>query len=99
MWFAVVAHDAPDTLAQRLAARVDHLARLNVLQGQGRLKIAGPLPAIDQENPGEAGFIGSLVVVEFDTRELLQAWLDADPYVAAGVYTHVDIYPFKPVLP
>jgi len=69
------------------------------LHAQGRLKIAGPLPAIDQENPGEAGFIGSLLVVDFESRADLQIWLDADPYRAAGVYTHVDIYPFKPVLP
>lgn len=99
MWFAVIAHDAPDSLASRLKARGDHLARLHVLHEQGRLKIAGPLPALDEENPGEAGFIGSLLVVDFESRPQLQAWLDADPYMAAGVYTHVDIYPFKPVLP
>jgi len=99
MWFAVIAHDAPGTLASRLEARADHLARLHSLHAQGRLKIAGPLPAIDQENPGEAGFIGSLLVVDFESRADLQIWLDADPYRAAGVYTHVDIYPFKPVLP
>ncbi|MBP7370043.1 MAG: YciI family protein [Arenimonas sp.] len=99
MWYIIIAKDRPGTLAQRLAARSAHLARLNDLQQLGRLKIAGPMPAIDSDNPGEAGFVGSLLVVSFDSLEHTQEWANQDPYFAAGVYQSVEIYPFKPVLP
>jgi hypothetical protein len=99
MWYLFVAKDKPGTLAQRLSARADHLARLDILNQQGRLKLAGPLPAVDSENPGEAGFVGSALVLQFDSLSQARQWADADPYVAAGVYDTVDIYPFKPVLP
>jgi uncharacterized protein YciI len=99
MWYLFVAKDKPDTLAQRLSARVEHLARLEILNQQGRLKLAGPLPAVDSENPGEAGFVGSALVLQFDSLNQARHWADADPYVVAGVYEAVDIYPFKPVLP
>lgn len=99
MWYIVLARDNPDTLAQRLAARPAHLARLQELLAQGRLKLAGPMPAIDNENPGEAGFSGSLLVVEFPSLDAARIWADADPYIAAGVYRSVEILPFKPVLP
>lgn len=99
MWYIVLARDNPGTLAQRLAARPAHLARLQELLGQGRLKLAGPMPAVDSEDPGEAGFSGSLLVVEFPSMADARRWADADPYIAAGVYRSVEILPFKPVLP
>jgi uncharacterized protein YciI len=99
MWYLVLAKDHPGTLAQRLAARAAHLARLNDLNNQGRLKIAGPLPALDTAEPGDAGFTGSALIVEFDTLEDVRAWVSADPYFAAGVYAGAEIFPFKPVLP
>jgi len=99
MWYAIHARDVPDSLDKRLAARPEHLARLQALKREGRLLLAGPLPAIDSPDPGPAGFTGSLVVVQFETLEAARAWADEDPYVAAGVYGQVDIYPFKPVLP
>ena len=99
MWYIVLARDNPDTLAQRLVARPAHLARLQELLAQGRLKLAGPMPAIDNENPGEAGFSGSLLVVEFPSLDAARVWADADPYIAAGVYRSVEILPFRPVLP
>jgi len=99
MWYLFVAKDKPGTLAQRLSARAEHLARLEILNQQGRLKLAGPFPAVDSENPGEAGFVGSALVLQFDSLNQARHWADADPYVVAGVYEAVDIYPFKPVLP
>lgn len=99
MFYAFVCTDKPDTLAQRMQARPEHLARLEALRDEGRLLIAGPHPAIDSENPGDAGFTGSLVVAEFASLEKAQAWADADPYVLAGVYQQVSIKPFKKVLP
>ena len=99
MLYALVGHDAPGTLEQRLAARPAHLERLNALLNEGRLVLAGPLPAIDSPDPGPAGFQGSLVVAEFASLEEARAWADADPYVAAGVYATVDVYPFRKVLP
>ncbi len=99
MWYIVLARDNPGTLAQRLAVRPAHLARLQELLGQGRLKLAGPMPAVDSEDPGEAGFSGSLLVVEFPSMADARRWADADPYIAAGVYRSVEILPFKPVLP
>lgn len=99
MWYSIEGHDGPDVLAQRLAARPEHLARLTALRDDGRLLLAGPCPAIDAEDPGPAGFSGSIVIAEFDSLEDARAWADADPYVAAGVYARVDVRPFRKVLP
>ena len=99
MWYAIEGHDGPDVLAKRLAARGDHLARLHALRDAGRLMLAGPCPAIDAEDPGPAGFSGSIVIAEFPSIDDARAWADADPYIAAGVYVRVDVRPFKPVLP
>ena len=99
MWYAIEGHDGPDVLAQRLSARPEHLARLTALRDDGRLLLAGPCPAIDAEDPGPAGFSGSIVIAEFDSLEDARAWADADPYVAAGVYARVDVRPFRKVLP
>jgi hypothetical protein len=99
MLYLILGEDAPDSLAQRLAARPDHLARLTALQAEGRLLLAGPCPAIDAPDPGPAGFSGSLIVAEFDSLDAARSWADADPYVAAGVYARVTVKPFKKVLP
>ena len=99
MFYAIMATDPPDSLSARLAARPDHLARLQTLQEQGRLLLAGPLPAVDSEDPGSAGFTGSLVVAEFPSLDDAQHWADNDPYVAAGVYQQVTVKPFKRVFP
>jgi uncharacterized protein len=99
MLYALVGQDVPDSLDKRLAARPAHLERLHSLQQQGRLLLAGPFPAIDGNDPGAAGFTGSLIVAEFDTLADAQSWADADPYVAAGVYASVSVKPFKKVLP
>ncbi|MBA3929189.1 uncharacterized protein YciI [Pseudoxanthomonas japonensis] len=99
MWYAIEGHDGPDVLARRLAARPEHLARLTALRDDGRLLLAGPCPAIDAEDPGPAGFSGSIVIAEFDSLEDARAWADTDPYVAAGVYVRVDVRPFRKVLP
>ncbi|WP_147652374.1 YciI family protein [Vulcaniibacterium gelatinicum] len=99
MWYAIAGYDAPDTLDRRLAARPEHLARLNALRDAGRLLLAGPCPAIDAEDPGPAGYTGSLVVAEFASLEDARAWAEADPYLAAGVYARVEVRPFRPVLP
>lgn len=99
MLYAIIGRDAPNSLERRLAVRPAHLERLHTLLTEGRLILAGPLPAIDSPDPGPAGFQGSLVVAEFAALEDAQAWADADPYVAAGVYVAVDVYPFRKVLP
>ncbi|MBS1220479.1 MAG: YCII-related protein [Proteobacteria bacterium] len=99
MLYAILGRDAPGTLDRRLAVRPAHLERLNALLNEGRLILAGPLPAIDSPDPGPAGFQGSLVVVAFPTLEEAKAWAEADPYVAAGVYAAVEVYPFRKVLP
>ncbi|MES9926320.1 MAG: YciI family protein [Candidatus Thiodiazotropha endolucinida] len=99
MYYAIIAEDRDDSLEQRLKARGDHLARLKQLQDEGRLLLAGPHPMIDSEDPGSAGFSGSLIVVEFDNLENAKAWADADPYIEAGVYARVQVKPFKKVLP
>jgi uncharacterized protein YciI len=99
MLYAFISEDLPGTLEQRLAARPAHLERLQQLLDAGRLLLAGPHPAIDSEDPGPAGFSGSLVVAEFDSLEDARAWADADPYVSAGVYRQVVVKPFKKVLP
>lgn len=99
MFYAIIASDAPGSLQARLAARPAHLERLRQLQDAGRLLLAGPHPAVDANDPGEAGFTGSLVVAEFASLEEARAWADADPYVSAGVYSQVVVKPFKRVLP
>lgn len=99
MWYAIIGTDRENSLAARLESRPAHLARLQALAAQGRLKLAGPLPAIDAEDPGPAGFTGSLVVAEFPDLAAARAWADADPYLAAGVYVRVEVRPFRPVLP
>ncbi len=99
MLYAIISEDQQDSLAKRLEARPDHLARLEDLKAKGRLIIAGPHPAIDSNDPGENGFTGSLVVAEFDSLSAAQNWADADPYIAAGVYAKVAVKPFKHVLP
>jgi len=99
MWYAVISEDIEDSLARRLAARSAHLARLTALLDEGRLLVAGPHPAIDTEDPGPAGFSGSLVIVDFPSLEEAEGWAREDPYVAAGVYKRVLVKPFKKVLP
>ena len=99
MLYAIIAQDVTNSLQHRLAARPEHLARLTALQDQGRLILAGPHPSIDCEEPGEAGFSGSLVVAEFDSLLEAKAWADADPYIVAGVYANVTVKPFKQVFP
>lgn len=99
MLYAIISEDVENSLTQRKSARPAHLARLEALKNEGRLVLAGPHPAEDCEDPGEAGFTGSLVVAEFDSLSAAQAWADADPYVAAGVYRSVQVKPFKRVLP
>ena len=99
MWYAIEGYDDADVLERRLAARSAHLERLLALRDAGRLLLAGPCPAIDAEDPGAAGFTGSIVVAEFDSLDAARAWADADPYVDAGVYARVDVRPFRPVLP
>ncbi|OAZ91368.1 YciI family protein [Halomonas sp. G11] len=99
MLYAIISEDTANSLERRLAARPDHLARLEALRDEGRLILAGPHPAIDANDPGEAGFSGSLVIAEFDSLEDAKSWADADPYVIAGVYSQVTVKPFKKVLP
>ena len=99
MWYAIEGHAAADALPWRLEARQSHLERLTALRDEGRLLLAGPCPAIDAEDPGPAGFSGSIVIAEFDSLEDARAWAEADPYVAAGVYVRVDVRPFRKVLP
>jgi uncharacterized protein YciI len=97
--YAIIGQDSENSLEKRLAARPDHIKRLEALKQEGRLFVAGPFPAIDNIDPGPAGFSGSLIVAEFDSLEVAQSWADQDPYVAAGVYESVTIKPFKKVLP
>ncbi len=99
MLYAILSEDVPGSLEKRLAARPAHVERLKALATEGRLVIAGPHPLVDAEDPGPAGFSGSLVVAEFGSRELAIAWASTDPYVAAGVYAKVTVKPFRKVLP
>ena len=99
MWYAIIGQDNADSLQKRLGVRPAHLQRLQELQNAGRLLLAGPFPAIDSEDPGPAGFSGSLIVAEFSDLAAAKAWADADPYVAAGVYRQVDVRPFRKTLP
>lgn len=99
MWYAVISDDVTNSLPMRLKSRDAHLARLKALAADGRVLIAGPHPAIDAEDPGAAGFTGSLVVVDFPSLEEATKWANADPYLEAGVYARVSVKPFKRVLP
>jgi uncharacterized protein YciI len=99
MWFAILATDVPDSLERRRHARPAHMARLQVLLDAGRLFVAGAFPAIESSDPGPAGFTGSLILAEFPSQAEAQAWAEADPYVAAGVYAAVEIKPFRKALP
>lgn len=99
MWYAILAEDVDDSLERRKQARTAHLARLTGLREQGRLLLAGPFPAIDAEDPGPAGFSGSLIIAEFSSLEDAREWAAADPYVSAGAYARVDVRPFRKVLP
>jgi uncharacterized protein YciI len=99
MYYAIISEDAANSLPLRQPARPQHLARLEALKQENRLLVAGPHPAIDAENPGDAGFSGSLVIAQFASLSEASAWADADPYVAAGVYQKVTVKPFKLVLP
>jgi hypothetical protein len=99
MWYAIISEDIENSIEKRLAARPDHLARVTTLVDEGRLLIAGPHPVADSVDPGPAGFTGSLIVAEFDSLADAEAWADADPYVAAGVYAKVTVKPYIKVLP
>lgn len=99
MLYAFISQDVDNSLEKRLSVREQHIARLNTLKDEGRLIIAGPHPAIDSTDPGDAGFTGSLIVAEFESLSAAQAWADDDPYIDAGVYEKVIVKPFKLVLP
>jgi len=99
MLYAIISQDIENSLSKRMVARPEHVARLNELKDEGRLILAGPHPAIDVSEPGDAGFSGSLVVAEFDDLQKAREWANADPYVAAGVYSSVVVKPFNKVLP
>ncbi|MEI7996476.1 MAG: YciI family protein [Methylococcaceae bacterium] len=99
MLYTIIGQDTANSLEKRKVARPAHLERLQTLQDEGRLILAGPFPAVDANDPGAAGFTGSLIVAEFSTLSDANAWADADPYVSAGVYQHVSVQPFKKVFP
>lgn len=99
MWYAIIGKDVPDSLEKRIASRAAHVARLQTLQAQGRLLLAGPFPAVDSEDPGTAGYTGSLIVAEFAQLSDAQAWADADPYMTGGVYKQITVQPFRKTFP
>ena len=99
MLYAIIGQDNPGTLDKRMAARPAHLSRLQALQDEGRLLLAGPFPAVDAVDPGPAGYAGSLIVAEFASLEAAYEWADADPYVATGVFKQISVQPFRKVLP
>lgn len=99
MWYAIISEDTPNSLSKRQSARPAHVERLKNLKEEGRLLVAGPHPAIDSEEPGDAGFTGSLVIADFSSLKEAQAWADADPYIEAGVYQQVTVKPYLKVLP
>ena len=99
MLYMINGEDVPDSLEKRMAVRSQHLSRIQALQDEGRLILAGPFPAIDSLEPGPGGFSGSLIVAEFESLEAAKTWANADPYVSAGVYQKVTVKPFKKVLP
>ena len=99
MWYAIIGHDHPTSLDKRMSARPAHLTRLQALQDEGRLMLAGPFPSVDAVDPGLAGFTGSLIVAEFASLQDAHEWAEADPYAATGVFKQVTVQPFKKVLP
>lgn len=99
MLYTIIGQDVPDSLEKRMASRPAHVARLQLLQSQGRLLLAGPFPAVDAIDPGAAGYTGSLIVAEFDSLTDAQAWADAEPYLADGVYQSVSVKPFRKTFP
>jgi uncharacterized protein YciI len=99
MWFAIIAEDVADSLEKRKAARPAHIERLQKLLDEGRLFVAGAFPAIESEDPGPAGFTGSMILAQFPSQAEAQTWADADPYIAAGVYAKVTIKPFRKAMP
>lgn len=99
MLYVIIGEDTPESLKKRLASRPEHLDRMKPLVDAGRVVIGGPMPAIDDENPGEAGFTGSIVIAEFDSLDEATRWAQADPYVEAGVWGNVTVKPFKKVVP
>ena len=99
MWYVIHATDREDSLEARKAARPAHLERIQLLIGQGRLLVAGPMPKIDSADPGPSGFSGSTIIAEFDSLDDAREWADTDPYVEAGVYENVDVRPFIKALP
>ncbi|HYR05413.1 MAG TPA: YciI family protein [Gallionella sp.] len=99
MWYAIIGQDAPDSLDKRMTARPAHLARLQIMQEEGRLFLAGPFPAVDALDPGAAGFTGSLVVAEFVSLQAAHEWAESDPYVTSGVFQKISIQPFRKVFP
>jgi uncharacterized protein YciI len=99
MWYAIIGQDVPNSTDKRIAARPAHVARLQELQRQGRLLLAGPFPAVDAVDPGVAGFTGSLIIAEFTSLPAAQEWAKADPYVTSGIYAEVRVQPFKKTFP
>lgn len=99
MWYAIMCEDVADSLQKRLSVRPAHLERLNTLKREGRLLLAGPFPAVDAEDPGPAGFTGTLIVADFKSLEEAKTWADGDPYVGAGVFKQVTVKPFRKTLP
>ncbi len=99
MLYIIIGKDRPNSLADRLSARPAHLDRIQALLDAGKLVIGGPMPAIDSENPGEAGFIGSVIIAEFSSLDAAKAWADADPYTLAGIFETLEVHPYKQVLP
>lgn len=99
MWYAIIGQDNSDSLTQRIAVRPAHLERLRALQGEGRLLLAGPFPAVDAVDPGAAGYTGSLIVAEFASLQAAQEWANADPYATTGVFRQVSVQPFRKALP
>ncbi len=99
MLYSIVGIDVENSLQARLAARPEHVERLKALVSQGRLIVAGPNPAIDSSDPGDAGFTGSIIIAEFDSLQDAQDWADADPYIVGGVYASVEVKPFNQALP
>lgn len=99
MWYVIYAKDRANSLIERMRVRADHLARIQKLIEQGRVLVAGPMPAIDSETPGPAGFVGSTIIAEFASLEEAEQWVSQDPYVISGVYESVEVHPFLRVLP
>ena len=99
MWYVIIGEDIEDSLELRMDAREAHLDRLKALVNQGRILVGGPMPAIDSNDPGDAGFTGSVIIAEFDSQTAAQEWANEDPYVKTGVFKHVTVKPFKKVLP